>query len=103
MTEKLLPPIHPGHILLHEFLKPMEISIKILSEEISVSVEELNEIVQHKHEITEDTANCLGKFFNMSSQFWLNLQARYDLEIAGDLLKLASAPNSTDIFKKRSP
>ena len=87
MKEKKLPPIHPGEILLEEFLKPMRISQYRLAKDISVSPRRINEIVHGKRSITADTALRLGKFFGISPQFWLNLQTRYDLEITEDLLR----------------
>jgi addiction module HigA family antidote len=86
MTQKKLSPIHPGEILEEEFLKPMGISQYRLAKDISVSPRRINEIVQRKRSITADTALRLGKFFGISAQFWLNLQTRFDLEIAEDLL-----------------
>jgi len=87
MKEKKLPPIHPGEILLEEFLKPMRISQYRLAKDISVSPRRINEIVHGKRSITADTALRLGKFFGISPQFWLNLQTRYDLEITEDMLR----------------
>jgi antitoxin HigA-1 len=87
MKEKKLPPIHPGKILLEEFLKPMRISQYRLAKDISVPPRRINEIVHGKRSITADTALRLGKFFGISPQFWLNLQTRYDLEITEDLLR----------------
>ena len=86
MKEKKLPPIHPGEILIEEFLKPMGISQYRVAKDISVHPRRINEIVHGKRAITADTALRLGRFFNMSPQFWLNLQNRYDLEITEDLL-----------------
>lgn len=86
MTEKQLPPIHPGEILLEEFLKPMEISQYRLAKAISAPPRRINEIVHGKRAVTADTALRLGRFFNMSPQFWLNLQTRYDLEVAEENL-----------------
>jgi len=86
MTNKNLPPIHPGEILLEEFLKPMGISQYRLAKDISVSPRRINEIVHGKRAITADTALRLGRFFGMSPQFWLNLQNRYDLEVTEDML-----------------
>lgn len=86
MTKKKLPPIHPGEILEEEFLKPMGISQYRLAKDISVPPRRINEIVHGKRSITADTALRLGKFFGISAQFWLNLQTRFDLEIAEDLL-----------------
>ena len=76
---KQLPPIHPGEILMEEFLEPMGISQYRLAKDISVPPRRINEIVHGKRSITADTALRLGRFFNMSPQFWLNLQTRYDL------------------------
>ncbi|MCK5484590.1 MAG: HigA family addiction module antitoxin [Desulfobacterales bacterium] len=86
MKEKKLPPIHPGEILIEEFLKPMEISQYRLAKDISVPPRRINEIVHGKRSITADTALRLGRFFDISPQFWLNLQNRFDLEVAEDLL-----------------
>ena len=86
MTNKNLPPIHPGEILLEEFLRPMGISQYRLAKDISVSPRRINEIVHGKRAITADTALRLGRFFGMSPQFWLNLQNRYDLEVTEDIL-----------------
>jgi len=81
-----LPPIHPGEILVEEFLEPMGISQYRLAKDISVPPRRINEIVHGKRSITADTALRLGRFFGMSPQFWLNLQTRYDLEITEDFL-----------------
>jgi len=86
MNNKQLPPIHPGQILMEEFLEPMGISQYRLAKDISVSPRRINEIVHGKRSITADTALRLGRFFAMSPQFWLNLQTRYDLEVAEDSL-----------------
>ena len=86
MKEKKLPPIHPGEILIEEFLKPMGISQYRLAKDTSVPPRCINEIVHGKRAITADTALRLGRFFKMSPQFWLNLQTRYDLEVTEDLL-----------------
>lgn len=87
MKSKRLPPIHPGEILMQEFLEPMGISQYRLAKDISVPPRRINEIVHGKRSITADTALRLGRFFDMSPQFWLNLQTRYDLEITEDLLE----------------
>jgi len=87
MKSKKLPPIHPGEILMEEFLEPMGISQYRLAKDISVPPRRINEIVHGKRSITADTALRLGRFFSMSPQFWLNLQTRYDLEITEDLLE----------------
>ena len=87
MKNKKLPPIHPGEILIEEFLKPMGISQYRLAKDISVPPRRINEIVHGKRSISADTALRLGRFFGISPQFWLNLQTRFDLEVTEDLLK----------------
>jgi addiction module HigA family antidote len=86
MKNKELLPIHPGEILLEEFLKPMGISQYRLAKDISVPPRRINEIVHGKRSISADTALRLGRFFEISPQFWLNLQNRFDLEVTEDLL-----------------
>lgn len=86
MQSKKLPPIHPGKILMEEFLAPMGISQYRLAKDISVSPRRINEIVHEKRSITADTALRLGRFFGMTPQFWLNLQNHYDLETTEDLI-----------------
>ncbi len=87
MSEKQLQPIHPGEILLEEFLEPMGISQYRLAHDISVPPRRINEIVHGKRGITPDTALRLSRYFGLSERFWINLQARYDLEIEKDRLK----------------
>lgn len=86
MGSKKIAPIHPGEILLEEFLKPMGISQNRLALDIRVPARRINEIVQGKRRITADTALRLAKYFGMSPQFWLGLQMDYDLDIAEDRL-----------------
>ncbi len=86
MTKQKLQPIHPGEILMEEFLKPMEISQYKLAKDISVPARRINEIVQGKRSITPDTALRLSRYFGLSERFWINLQARYDLETEKDKL-----------------
>ena len=86
MKAKRMPPIHPGKILLEEFLEPMGVSQYRLAKDTSVPPRRINEIVHGKRSITADTALRLGIFFGMSAQFWLNLQNRYDLDVAEDAL-----------------
>jgi addiction module HigA family antidote len=74
--------VHPGEILLEEFLKPMGISQYRLAESIRVPARRINEIVLEKRGITADTALRLSRFFGNSAQFWMNLQTRYELESA---------------------
>lgn len=80
------PPVHPGEILLEEFLTPLEISQYRLAKDISVPPRRINEIVHGTRAITADTALRLARYFGTSERFWLNLQARYDLEAEKDRL-----------------
>jgi len=82
-----LPPIHPGEILLEEFLEPMSISQYRLAKDISVPPRRINEIVLGKRAITPDTALRLSLFFGLSERFWINLQSRYDIEVEKDKLE----------------
>jgi len=79
---KLLDPIHPGEILLEEFMKPMDISINRLARDIAVPPGRISGIVNGKRSITADTALRLGKYFSVSPQTWMGLQAEYDLRVA---------------------
>ena len=82
-----LPPIHPGEVLLEEFLEPMGISQYRLAKDLSVPPRRINEIVLGKRAITPDTALRLSLFFGLSERFWINLQSRYDIEVEKDKLK----------------
>jgi addiction module HigA family antidote len=82
-----LPPIHPGGILLEEFLEPMGISPYRLAKDISVPPRRINEIVLGKRSITPDTALRLSLYFGLSERFWMNLQTRYDIEVEKDRLE----------------
>ena len=86
MPQKKLPPIHPGEVLLEEFLKPLEISQYRLAKDLSVPARRINEIVLGKRAVTADTALRLSRYFGLSDRFWINLQARYDLEVQKDRL-----------------
>jgi addiction module HigA family antidote len=81
MNKREIPPIHPGEILLEEFLKPMGISQYRLAKDTNVDPRRINEIVHGQRSITADTALRLSCFFGTSERFWLNLQSRYDLEL----------------------
>lgn len=83
---KKLNPIHPGEILLEEFLKPLNISQYRLAKDINVPARRINEIVHQTRSISADTALRLSKFFGNSAQFWLNLQTKYDLGLQEDAL-----------------
>ena len=83
---KKLAPIHPGEILLEEFLQPLNISQYRLAKSISVPPRRINELVHGKRGVTADTALRLSRYFGTSERFWLNLQTRYDLEVEKDRL-----------------
>jgi addiction module HigA family antidote len=87
MARKAHEPIHPGEILLEEFLQPMELSQYRLAKDISVPARRINEIVHGKRSITADTALRLARYLGTSERFWMNLQTRYDLEVVKGRLK----------------
>lgn len=91
MRTKKIPPIHPGEILLEDFLEPMGISQYKLAKDISVPPRRINEIVQGKRSVSADTALRLSRYFGLSERFWLNLQSRYDLEVEKDKLDVRLA------------
>ena len=84
--QQLLSPIHPGEILLEEFLEPMKISQYRLAKDINVSPRRINEIVHGKRGISANTALRLSRYFGLSERFWMNLQVRYALETEKDRL-----------------
>jgi len=86
MTTRKLAPIHPGEVLLHDFLEPFGLSQYRLAHDISVPARRVNEIVHGKRAVSADTALRLARYFRTSDRFWLNLQARFDLEVQRDLL-----------------
>ena len=81
MSVREIPPIHPGELLLEEYLKPMSISQYRLAKDINVDPRRINEIIRGQRSITADTALRLARYFGTSERFWLNLQSRYDLEL----------------------
>ena len=85
MTKKLHP-VHPGEVLLDEFIKPLNLSQHRLAVEIGVDARRINEIVLGTRSVTADTALRLSRYFGVSAQFWLGLQAEYDLDVAMDNL-----------------
>ena len=87
MTAKTMEPVHPGEILWEEFLKPLNVTQYRLAKDINVPARRINEIVRGKRAITADTALRLARYFGLSERFWLNLQARYDIEIEKDRLE----------------
>lgn len=86
MKKKKIPAIHPGEILIEDFLKPMEISQYRIAKDINVPARRINEIVHGKRAISADTALRLAKYFGNSAQFWMNLQSHYDLEIQNEAI-----------------
>ena len=84
---KTLEPVHPGEVLLEEFLKPMELSQNALARGIHVPPRRINEIVHGARRVTADTALRLGRFFGTSAEFWLGLQMDYDLDTESDRLE----------------
>lgn len=86
MKKKTLHPVHPGEVLHAEFLKPMGLSQNKVAVNIGVPARRINEIVLEKRRISADTALRLGRFFGMSSEFWIGLQSQYDLDVAADAL-----------------
>ena len=86
MAEKKINPVHPGEVLLEEFLKPMELSQNRLAIDIGVDTRRINQIVLGKRRVTADTSLRLSRFFGNSAQFWMGLQSDYDLDLAEDEL-----------------
>jgi antitoxin HigA-1 len=89
VTDTIMPPVHPGEILLTEFLEPLGVSQYQLAKAVDVPARRINEIVHGQRRITADTALRLSRYFGTSERFWMNLQARYDLEIEKDRLGTA--------------
>ncbi len=87
MKKRDFSPIHPGEILVKEFLEPLGISQYRLAKDIGVTPRRINEIVHGRRAISADTALRLGQFFGMEAQFWMNLQSRYDMEVTRDQLQ----------------
>jgi addiction module HigA family antidote len=81
---KVIPPVHPGETLREDFLKPLGLSSSRLAIELPVPVTRINDIARGRRAVTADTALRLARFFGTTPQFWMNLQANYDLEVAQD-------------------
>ena len=96
---KKLEPIHPGEVLSEEFLIPLEITQYRLAKDINVPARRINEIVLGKRAISADTALRLSKYFGNSAEFWLNLQARYDLEVQKEAIA-SELKKQVKIFKQ---
>lgn len=86
-AKKKLAPVHPGEILKFEFLEPMGLSQNKLAKALNVSPRRISEIVNAKRSVTADTAMRLGRFFDTTPAFWLNIQKRYDLDLAEDEIR----------------
>ncbi len=86
VTDTSMPPVHPGEILLTEFLEPLGVSQYQLAKAVDVPARRINEVVHGQRRISADTALRLARYFGTSERFWMNLQARYDLEIEKDRL-----------------
>lgn len=86
MSQSKISPLHPGEVLLEEFLKPLGISQNKIAIDLAVSPRRINEIVLGKRRITADTALRLAHYFNMSAEFWMGLQTDFDLETEADQL-----------------
>ena len=89
MARRKQAPVHPGEILLEEFLRPLALSQYRLAKDVSVPARRINEIVRGSRAITADTALRLARYFGTSERFWINLQAGYDLEVEKDRLGAA--------------
>ena len=86
MKSSKIPPVHPGEILMWEFLKPLDLSQNKLAIDLGVSPRRINEIVHGKRSVTADTALSLARYFRMSPQFWMGLQMDYELDLEQDRL-----------------
>lgn len=86
MKAKKLPPIHPGEILLEDFMKPLGITQNQLGRDLGISPRRINEIVNGKRRVTADTALRLARHIGTTAKFWMNLQAQYELDLAEDEL-----------------
>ena len=98
MKDKLNP-IHPGEVLLEEFLRPLDLSQYRLAKDVHVPARRINEIVQGKRSVSADTALRLSRYFGTSARFWLNLQAQYDLDVQEEKIT-AELATAIKPFKK---
>ncbi len=100
MTETQIAPVHPGEVLLEDFLKPLGISQYRLAKEMNVYPRKINEIVHGKRSITADTALRLSRYFGTSAELWMNLQALYDLEKTRDEIAEQLAKDVTPLVRE---
>lgn len=105
MSQSSLAAVHPGEILLEEFMKPLGVTQYRLAKETDVPARRINEIVQGQRSVTADTALRLAKFFGTSEMFWLNLQAHYDLQIQKSKMgsRLSSLRPLTELRRTPTP
>ena len=101
MAPKRLAPVHPGEVLLQEFLEPLALTQYRLAKSLTVPARRINEIVHGTRAVSADTALRLARFFGTSDRFWLNLQAAYDLDVERDRLG-ARLEREVPVFKKAS-
>ena len=101
MVAKKHPPVHPGEILMLEFLEPLQISQYRLAKDVSVPPRRINEIVKGTRSITANTALRLGRYFGTSERFWMNLQTHYDLELERDRFG-SSLQDEVHVWLRRS-
>jgi antitoxin HigA-1 len=101
MTKKVLPPVHPGEILLEEFMKPLGISQTELARDLKVPVRRINELVRGRRGLTIDTASRLSRHLGTSVEFWLNLQTHYELEVTENNNLAERTDNSGQCSRRR--
>jgi addiction module HigA family antidote len=99
VPRKRLAAVHPGEVLLHEFLEPLELTQYRLAKGLKVPARRINEIVHGTRAVSADTALRLARFFGTSDRFWLNLQASYDLDVERDRLG-GRLEREVSVFKK---
>lgn len=103
MNDERIPPMHPGEVLLEEFLKPMNISQYQLAKALHVYPRKINEIVHGKRSITVDTALRLARYFGTSAELWMNLQALYDLEKGRDEIETRVFDEVEPLVRQAAP
>jgi len=101
MRKEKIPPVHPGEVLLEEFMKPMKLSQNRVGSDLGVSARRINEIVHGKRSITADTALRLSRYFGNSAEFWMGLQMDYDLDVETDR-RLAQIEREVKVFTHKN-
>ena len=97
--QKKLPPIHPGEILLEEFLRPLGMSMNRLADELHVPANRITQIVEGRRSVTGETALRLARYFGTSPEFWLGMQKDYDLQVARDEFRSRSRARGASSWK----